>query len=160
MNPPHPPVSRTSLPPKREKFAQLIVAGKSASEAYRQAFSASRSKSKSVHELASRLMRDIKVTSRLEELRKPVIEEVQLTLAKHLRALAALRDQAVAEGNFGAAVTAEIHRGKASGLYVEKVEGELNVTHAIRVPVKARNVKEWVEWVRQSSSGAPSQGVR
>ncbi len=45
-----------------------------------------------------------------------------MTLEGHLRALAELRDKAKAANQFGAAITAEIARGKASGVHIEKSE--------------------------------------
>jgi hypothetical protein len=51
-----------------------------------------------------------------------VVEAVQITLAAHLDRLAALSDKAEQEGKYSAAVAAEVARGKASGLYVDKME--------------------------------------
>lgn len=49
-------------------------------------------------------------------------EKAQLTLETHLQTLAELRDKALAKENFGAAVTAEVSRGKPAGLYVERTD--------------------------------------
>ena len=38
----------------------------------------------------------------------------------HLAELSALRDEAKLAGNYGAAVQAELNRGKAAGLYIER----------------------------------------
>lgn len=70
--------------------------------------------------LASRLFSQPHVKEYLAELRRPAVEEAQLTLVSHLRDLQELRDAAKAAAQYGPAVTAEISRGKASGLYVEK----------------------------------------
>jgi hypothetical protein len=79
-------------------------------------------KAATIQQSASRLMADRKVSARVEELRKPVVEAVQVTLEAHLRRLEELSKKAEDEGKYAAAVTAEIARGKASGLYVEKAE--------------------------------------
>jgi hypothetical protein len=56
-----------------------------------------------------------------------------------LKDLKRLRDLSESEGKFSAAVSAEIARGKVSGLYIEKVEitGELSLAEAI-TKAKAR----------------------
>ena len=60
------------------------------------------------------------IVRRLEELRAPVVKAVQVTLERHLRDLKVLRDTAAEAGQYGAAITAEVNRGKAAGLYVER----------------------------------------
>jgi phage terminase small subunit len=54
--------------------------------------------------------------------REKVAKKVGLTLEAHLTRLAELSAAAEKSDQFGAAITAETNRGKASGLYVEKVE--------------------------------------
>ena len=49
-------------------------------------------------------------------------DKADLTLESHLAALNVLRDQAATAEQFSAAVSAEVSRGKACGLYVEKTE--------------------------------------
>lgn len=111
-----------SLTPKQEAFAQAVATGKTQADAYRLAFNATKMKAATIQQSASRLMADRKVSARVEELRKPVVEAVQVTLEAHLRRLEELSKKAEDEGKYAAAVTAEIARGKASGLYVEKAE--------------------------------------
>ena len=62
------------------------------------------------------------MSQRLEELRAPVRAKAQLTLESHLARLEELSRKAEEEGQFSAAITAETNRGKASGLYTEKVD--------------------------------------
>lgn len=50
------------------------------------------------------------------------MQEAYLTLEDHLDKLAELRDDAQANGKFAAAVSAEVSRGKAAGLYTSKSE--------------------------------------
>lgn len=111
-----------ALTPKREAFAQAVASGKTQADAYRSAFNATKMKADSIQQCASRLMGDIKVAARVAEIRKPVVEAVQITLEAHLRRLADLSGKAEEEGKYAAAVAAEIARGKASGLYVERTE--------------------------------------
>lgn len=118
-----------ALTAKKEAFAQAVVAGLSQSDAYRSAYSVrAGTKPESVNQAASKLMADPNIASRVSELRKPVAQAAQLTLARHLERLADLSDKAEKEGKYSAAVAAEVARGKASGLYIEKVEHSGGVT--------------------------------
>lgn len=112
-----------NLTAKQEKFAQGVASGLSQADAYRLAYETSKKwPDKSVHEAASKLASNIKIISRISELRAPVIEACQLTLVAHLAELNRLKMMAEAGENVGAAIRAEELRGKASGLYVERVE--------------------------------------
>jgi hypothetical protein len=62
------------------------------------------------------------ITGRIEELRKPIIEAVGITLESHLKDLMTLRNLAVKNNQIHAAITAEIARGKASGVSTDRVE--------------------------------------
>jgi hypothetical protein len=104
------------LTPKREKFAHAVASGKSQAQAYREAFTVAKMAPKTVVEHASRLMADRNVRARVEELRAPIAEKAQITLESHLRDLLALRNLAAKEKQMAAAISAEIARGKASGV--------------------------------------------
>jgi hypothetical protein len=113
----------SDLTPKQEAFAQAVASGMSQSDAYRAAYKVrDNTKPETVNQQASRIMADRKVAARVEELRKPVVEAAQITLASHLARLRALSEAAEGSAQYSAAITAEIARGKASGLYVEKTE--------------------------------------
>jgi phage terminase small subunit len=111
-----------SLTPKRESFAQAVASGMSQSDAYRSAFDTSRMKPETVQQKASRLMADGKVRARVEEIRAPIVQKAQITLESHLERLKQLSEKAEQEGQFSAAISAEVSRGKASGLYTEKID--------------------------------------
>ena len=55
------------LTPKQERFAQLVAGGNSQADAYREAFN-SNGKDSTVHSEGSRLMKDPKVTARVDAL--------------------------------------------------------------------------------------------
>jgi hypothetical protein len=114
------------LTAKQEKFCQNIVSGMSQADAYRDAYNVKTKNNKSIWELSSQLADNIKVSSRIAELRKPVAEKAQITLASHLEDLARLRDLAVKEHQIAAAISAEIARGKAAGIHIEKSQVNLN----------------------------------
>lgn len=100
-----------------------MASGKTQADAYRAAFNVSAStKAETIHKRASELMQGGEVAGRVEELRKPIIEEVGITLKIHLEDLKRLRNAAVQSGQYGAAITAEVARGKAAGIHVEKSE--------------------------------------
>jgi phage terminase small subunit len=107
---------------KQEAFAQAVASGKSQADAYRAAYSADKMKPETVQNKAHVLMKDGEVTARVAELRKPVVLAAQITLASHLDRLQALSAAAETSSQFSAAIAAEVARGKASGLYVEKTE--------------------------------------
>lgn len=110
-----------ALTPKQEAFAQAIVTGVNQSDAYRAAFTVgAKTKPETVNQAASRLMSDSNITARVAELRKPVAERAQMTLESHLDDLMRLRNMAAKEKQYSAAISAEIARGKASGISAEK----------------------------------------
>lgn len=112
-----------TLTSKQERFAQEIASGKTQADAYRAAFNVhANTKPETIHKRASELMKNGVVAGRVEELRKPIIEEVGITLKIHLEDLKRLRNAAVQNGQYGAAITAEVARGKAAGIHVEKSE--------------------------------------
>lgn len=110
------------LTPKQERFAQEVASGKSQADAYRAAYDAELSKPETIHSKASVLMADGKVAARVAELREPVVQKAQITLESHLADLQMLRDKAMESNQLSAAISAEIARGKASGVHVEKSE--------------------------------------
>ena len=113
------------LTAKQEKFCTEFVQCGNAAEAYRHAYSAGKMKPETVWSNASRLLGNSKVKARVQELQYAAAQKAQVTLEGHLEALRRLRDLAVEEGQFSAAITAEISRGKAAGLYTDKVQADV-----------------------------------
>jgi len=110
------------LTPKQESFCLFYLETGNASEAYRRAYSYQKMKPETINRTAKGMLDNPKIAARLAELRAPVVKKAQITLEGHLADLKRLRDKAERDGKFSAAVTAEMARGKASGLYVEKTE--------------------------------------
>ena len=73
-----------------------------------------------VNTKACELMKNGKITARINELTEEAKQKAVVTLEGHLNELAKLRDLAADAGQYGAAIKAETARGKASGLYVDK----------------------------------------
>ena len=111
-----------AITPRQEAFCTFIVTGDDQTEAYRKAFKCPTAKPSTIYTKASRLMDDERIKARIEELRAPVREKVQLTLETHLARLNTLGKAAETKENYGAAINAEALRGKAVGLYVERSE--------------------------------------
>lgn len=107
---------------KQENFCLAYLETGNASEAYRRSYSASKMKPATINRNAKAMLSDNKITTRIDALRVPVIKKAQINLESHLDDLMILRDIAKEKGQISAAVTAETARGKAAGLYVERVE--------------------------------------
>lgn len=107
---------------KQEKFCQEILKGSTASDAYRAVYNCEKSKPESIWRLATGLTQNVKVASRIEELKAPAIQSAQMTVENHLRKLEEIRDAAFEAGNFTAANRAEELRGKVAGYYTDKIE--------------------------------------
>lgn len=123
-----------ALTPKQEAFAQAIVTGINQSDAYRAAFTVGvKTKPETVNQAASRLMSDSNITARVAELRIPVAEKAQITLRSHLDDLLRLRNMAAKEKQYSAAISAEIARGKASGVVTDRLELGGALDHSLTV---------------------------
>jgi len=115
--------STSGLTPKQERFATEVASGKTQGDAYRLAFNVRPDTlAATVLRSASKLMADPTISTRVDELRVPVAEKAQITLEGHLNDLKDLRDKAAKENQFSAAISAEIARGKGSGVHVERSE--------------------------------------
>lgn len=79
-------VAREGLSPQREKFAVAVASGKTQSDAYREAYPGSLNwKPESVHEKASVLAADVKVSARIKELRERAAGEGVASAARVLQ---------------------------------------------------------------------------
>lgn len=58
----------------------------------------------------------------IQELQGELDKKYEVTFGRHVRELAKIRDKAIDKGNLTAAVSAEVQRGRAAGLYVERKE--------------------------------------
>ena len=118
------------LTPKQEKFCQGVAKGLTYSDAYREAYNASKMKPESVNRLATKLMKDIKITSRVAELKEKTIGDIKHTIEDSFNNLRKAQELAMSRKNsLGEAnpdltnfIKAEELKGKLKGLYVEKKE--------------------------------------
>ena len=117
----------SELNPAKERFAQEVASGKTQAAAYRIAYpNSAKHKDSTVWTNASQLMAETEVLQRVEELQAKGAELAVLTLAKHLARLEELSRDAQAAEEYNAAIKAEELRGKASGLYTERIDHTTN----------------------------------
>ena len=115
-----------SLTPKREAFAIAQIETGCASAAYRRAFNAEKMSENAVWTEASRLMKDPKVTLRIEELKQRAMKRHDITLDKLSEMATRAYDMAMkpeVEAP-GAAIAAVMALGKLHGLIVDKSKNE------------------------------------
>ncbi len=109
---------------QHEAFAIAIASGKSRAAAYREAFP---NAGGGLDQGAGRLMKNPAINDRILALRQQFAGE-KMTLESHLKDLKDLRDKAVALGMIGSAIMAEVARGKAAGVAIDKQE----ITHKVK----------------------------
>jgi|TARA_R100001129_G_scaffold34427_1_gene23291 phage terminase small subunit len=116
------PRTEKMITPKQEEFCRLYVCEDiSQTEA---ALKAGYSK-KSAHAIASQLLNGQRyphVVNRIRELKIELSKKYEVTFEGHVQKLAQIRDEALANGNYPAAVAAETKRGQAAGLYIDRKE--------------------------------------
>jgi phage terminase small subunit len=116
-------MARQALTSRQLAFAQHYAINGNASAAYRACYNvAKETKDSSCARNGVRILENPEVQAKLAEIRKPAADAVGLTLVAHLNKLQELRDKAAEEGQMSAAITAEISRGKAVGLYIDRKE--------------------------------------
>lgn len=81
----------------QEKFAQLIVSGKTQADAYRGAYKANKMTDETIHNKASKLMKVDEIRARVAELTEPAIKKVQITAERILEEIAAVAFTDVAQ---------------------------------------------------------------
>ena len=120
------------LTPKQEKFVQSLIQGMSQADAYRSAYAAKNMSDKTIHEAASRLVADSKVSARLAELRKQTAKETIMSAQKRLEWLTGLIEDR--DVSIGDKLRAADIMNKMQGEYIQKVEAE--VTNAVNINIE------------------------
>jgi len=121
-------------------FVEGIIAGKTLTQAYREAYDTSNMLITSVHCEASKLRAHPKISQWVSLIKRQAMARGTVTLEGHLAELESLKEEARSTGNYGAAVKAEELRGKAAGVYLGDDTGKL-----AKVPAE-----QLVEIVRQT----------
>src|SRR5262245_12954039 len=106
-----------TLTPKQTAFVSALLEGKSASDAYREAYKCESMSKGAIAVEASRLRRSPKIALHLRHYQRIGLEAGLVTFVGHLSELARSRELAITHGQLAASVQAEHYRGKAAGLY-------------------------------------------
>lgn len=112
------------LTPKQENFCLAYLETGNASEAYRVSSYSKKMSEKSVNEVASKLLNNIKIVSRLEELRKPIMKRHNITIDSLIDELEEARQAALTAESVqsSAAVSATMSKAKLLGMDKQIIE--------------------------------------
>ena len=112
-----------ALTPKQEKFAQEYVATGNASEAYRRSYNVKpTTKDKSVHENASRLLNDVMISSRVQQIKASIVQRHELSIDDILDELEEAREMGKLTQQSSSMVSASMGKAKLLGLIVDRKE--------------------------------------
>lgn len=131
-----------ALTVKQEAFCfAYIENGGNASAAYKASYNVKKATDKSVTELASTLLKNVNVSSRLKELQAASQKRHEMTVDDIVKELEEAREIAktLQIPNAGAMVSASLGKAKVLGLIKEKVEHSGNVTTTLNVSFKRPN---------------------
>ena len=131
------------LTDKQEKFAQGIAKGLTQADAYREAYDCEEMVDNTVYKEACLLMNNPKIAERVKELKERNLEKnYDRDVRYYLEKLEEIRQKAVADGQYSAAVSAIKEDAKISGVYVEKAEVKNNVEMVKEVTFVVKDVKK------------------
>lgn len=130
-------MDKIKLTPKQEKFCQVYIETGNASEAYRQAYNASRTKPEVVAVKASQMLANGKVAVRIDALRALHQKRHEITVDDLVAELEEARKLAFETDKAAAAVQATMGKAKLLGLVVEKQE--TNVVQPPKIIVELSN---------------------
>lgn len=119
------------LTPKQEKFVQGIIEGMSQADAYRSAYNCKKMTDKSIHETASKLMREPKIATRVAELREKIASDNIMTAQQRMEWLTELVKSA--EESTTDKLRAVDIMNKMQGEYVQKIEADVNSDVTINI---------------------------
>lgn len=105
---------------KQENFCQGVAKGLTYSDAYRQAYNASKMKMETINRKAVELMSNGKVAARVEELKKRALKRYDLTVDDIVEELEDARKIARELGQSSAMVSASMGKAKLFGMIVDK----------------------------------------
>lgn len=117
----------SGLTPKQEKFCREFIKDGNASAAYLRSYDSNPKRPESVHEQASRLLKNANVAARIKEIQERISNAKNITLESHLERLAQIAESAYLEGKYSAASQCEVARGRVSGFYIEKMQVDVTL---------------------------------
>lgn len=109
---------------KQEKFCMVYIETGNASEAYRQAYNCEKTKPESINRLAFDLLQNIKITSRIDELKELHAKRHNLTIDDLIKELEEARKAALSAMvvQSSASVAATMSKAKLLGFLDKKEE--------------------------------------
>ena len=119
------------LTAKQDKFVNCIIEGMSQADAYRSAYNTSRMTDKTIHESASKLMADPKISTRVAELREKMTSKSIMTAQERMEWLTELINNADA-GTTDRLRAIDI-MNKMQGEYVQKVDANVHQDVTINI---------------------------
>ena len=106
------------MTPKQAAFVQQYLVDLNAAQAaIRAGYSA-----KTAAAIGYENLKKPEIAAVITEQRRKIAARADFTVDEHMDLLATIRDKAIAEGKYSAAVAAEIARGKVAGFYVDRIE--------------------------------------
>jgi phage terminase small subunit len=120
------------LTPKQEAFCQAVVSGKTLSDAYRSAYSASKMQDNTINTVASKLMSKYEISIRVDELKAQLSEKLLWTREDSLKTLIAVINAPDNAGNIISSVQAINKMQGFDAAEKHELSGNLNVSITIR----------------------------
>jgi phage terminase small subunit len=138
--------SRTGLTLKQERFCQAYIKTGNASEAYREAYSCGKMKPESVHRLAKANLDNIKIASRIDQLRDLLQGKFEISIKTLTSDLIADREEARKDRAHRAVVAFTVELGKLHGCYdKDNNQRKSNVIFVIPEVNKQKNAGRRIE---------------
>lgn len=125
------------LTAQQMEFVRAILAGKTGVDAYRHAYDARDMLPSTAIAAASRLRAQANISAWLTAARHAHLGTAVLTREQHMQELESIREGCKASGNWGAALGAEVARGKVAGHQIERIA---DVTEGLDPFVALRNI--------------------
>jgi len=133
-------MTKKKLTPKQQKFAQNVAKGMSKKDAAIAAGYSEKNATKAGYVLASE--ENPLVQEKIQALQNSAAKKVSLDLSTHLTDLKDIREGAMRNGAWSAAVGAEVARGKAAGLYINRSELVVNKVETMNKDQILERMKE------------------
>jgi len=132
------------LTPAHKKFCQLYVQGASGAEAARKA-GFTKHKFGAKVQGSALLRKNPLIANHIIELIQIERERAAVSMDSHLTELSHLRDEAKITGQISAAISAEVSRGRAAGLYIEKKEVTVSKVESMSDEELASKLKQLLD---------------
>tara|TARA_R100000951_G_scaffold1557_7_gene3293 strand:- start:1246 stop:1659 length:414 start_codon:yes stop_codon:yes gene_type:complete len=134
-----------ALTPKQEKFAVLVAEGNTQADAYREAYDPIGSEDKTIHENASRLANDSKVSARIKEIQEKAAKSAEVTLEEIVQGIREAAGIASTKKESNALTTAYMALAKVTGQIVDKKELSNKDGKPFHIIVEKEKHKEMLE---------------